>query len=215
MRNILISPDMSHPLLTRDTHRRSSRPMIPVLPDIQLTTGRVHEFCGPARRMLACLVAGRIDGPVFWIHPAWHPDELYLPTVARFFNPGRLTILRPNRVEDFLWTMEECLRDGSAPLVVGDFHAPADLTPVRRLNLAAEAAMQERMKTTMGLLLSPGDGGSAGVETRWHIAGAHTPGKRAWRLERRRARMEPPKTWELTPGWTLTPRPAATADGAL
>lgn len=193
-------------LLNRKSSRQE-RPMIPVFRDIAIPMCRVHEICGPARRTLAAIIAGRMEGPVFWIHPAWHPDELYLPALAKFFNPGRLTILRPNRVEDFLWTMEEALRDGAAPLVVGDFHQPVALTPVRRLNLAAETALEERMRRVMGLLLAPGDGGSAGVETRWFMAGAHAPGKQAWRLERRRARMAPPKAWELTPGWHLTPCP--------
>ena len=203
---------MSHALLTPDRAHKA-RPEIPLFRDVTLSMGRVHEFCGPARRTLAAIVASRLDGPVFWIRPSWHPDALYLPALARFFNPGRLTLLSPNRVDEFLWTMETALREGCVPLVVGDFHAPVELTPVRRLHLAAESAMEDRMRNVIGILLSPGNGGSPGVETRWHLAGRHNGPARRWHLERRRARMEPPRAWELRPGWTLEPRPLESRPG--
>lgn len=190
--------------LTRQSHRQT-RPVLRLFDEIELPLGRVHEICGPARRMLAARIAGRMEGPVFWIRPSWHPDRLYLPTAAKFFNPGRLTFLEPNRVDEFLWAMEQALRDGAVPLVVGDFHATVELTPVRRLNLAAEAAFEERARVVTGLLLAPGQGGSPGVETRWHVRGRHGPGKQGWQIERRRARMAPPKAWALSAEGRLTP----------
>ena len=202
-----LSP-MTHALLSSRpsrgrSHLRSSS--LSVFKDVALRVGRVHELCGPARRTLAAIIASRTTGPVFWITPSWQTDHLHLPAIARFFNPGRLTMLHPDRVNEFLWTMETTLRDGAVPLVIGDFHAPVELTPVRRLHLAAEAALEERMRHVIGLLLTPGDGGSPGVETRWHLSGRHGTDGHRWHLERRRARMEPPKAWELKPGWDLQP----------
>jgi hypothetical protein len=50
------------------------------------------------------------------------------------------------------------------------------------------------------ILLTPGDGGAPGVETRWHLApapGWAAGGAPRWRLTRARARMAPPMTWEM------------------
>ena len=49
-----------------------------------------------------------------------------------------------------------------------------------------------------GLMLTPGDGGAAGVESRWHMAPRHAPGVEAWALSRRRARTAPVKDWTAT-----------------
>jgi protein ImuA len=56
------------------------------------------------------------------------------------------------------------------------------------------------------LILTPDDGGATGVETRWHMAPAHALHTDHWRLERRRARTDPPAAWTLSghPGaWRL------------
>ena len=44
----------AHPL-TRHSH--AARPALPVLGEIALAHARLHEICGPARHMLAMLVA--------------------------------------------------------------------------------------------------------------------------------------------------------------
>ncbi len=71
---------------------------------------------------------------------------------------------------------------------------------MRRLHLAAETGASETGPRPLGLLLTPGQGGAQGIETRWHMAGDHRPGgDPGWRLDRRRARTAPQKGWRVVP----------------
>jgi protein ImuA len=202
---------MTSPLLNRE----KNRPALPFLDDLALPLARAHEICGNARRLLALLIAMRTRGPVFWIAPAWQADRLNPEAVMRLIDPGRVTFLEPVRAEDLLWTMEEVLRSGAVPLVVADIPGPPGLTSVRRLHLAAETGAAERGTWPLGLLLTPGQGGAQGVETRWSLAARHEPGARAWRLDRLRARTAPQKSWRMTPrdgAFRLQPLTDAGAD---
>jgi len=189
---------MNSPLLSRSSHRPPVRAGLTFLGELSLPLARVHELCGNARRFLVALIAARTEGPVFWITPEWQPDHLNPESVGQVFDPGRITFLDPTRAEDLLWCMEEVLRSGTAPLVVADLPAPPGLVSVRRLHLAAETAAAETGTRPLGLLLTPGQGGAPGVETRWHIAARHEPsGPRRWQLDRLRARTEPQKSWQV------------------
>ncbi|MBN2906112.1 MAG: hypothetical protein JXJ18_05340 [Rhodobacteraceae bacterium] len=205
---------MPHPMLTRAPHRPA--PALTALGALSLTQARAHEACGPARHMLALIWAAAVHGPVIWIAPAWTPARLYPDTVAEWMAPGRLILVTPKRAEDLLWSMEEVLRSGAVPLVVADLPGPPGLTPVRRLHLAAQTGAEigadAGRAPPLGLILTPGAGGAAGVESRWHMAPRHTPGRTEWALERRRARTAPPRAWTLraTAGrLTLFPAPCA------
>lgn len=187
------------------------RPALPFLEGLSLALGRVHELAGPARRTLAALVAARMTGPVFWLAPAWQAERLNPEGACRLFAPGRITLIEPQRAEDLLWSMEEVLRSGAVPLVVADLAGPPALTPVRRLHLAAEAGQQQTGHWPLGLLLTPGQGGAPGVETRWHMAPHHGPqSRRAWRLARTRARTAPRQDWLVTvSGGRFTAQPSS------
>lgn len=216
---------------------------VPILPDLEFAKGRVHELCGPTRRRLALHVAHAMEGPVFWIVPAWQRDHLCAQGIMPFINPGRITFVHPDKAIDLLWCLEEVLRTGVVPLVVGDLPSPPALTPVRRLQLAAETGAS-RGVAPLGLLLSPGDGGAAGVETRWHITPEHpsdlppplepseelnvsgldallsdplfNPTYAPQALTRLRARALPPRAWRLTrqdEQLALTPRAPQTTLG--
>jgi protein ImuA len=171
--------------------------LLPLLPGsgIALARGRVHEICGPARRSLAALVMARTAGPVLWVLPGWQAERPNPPGLAALADPGRLILALPRRPEDILWAMEETLRSGQVPLVVAELPAPPGLTPMRRLQLALQA--EAAQAGALGLVLTPGEGGAAGAETRWHIR--QTPGG-GWRLDLRRGRGVLPAAWALSRG---------------
>ena len=201
--------------------RHGARPAAPALTLVagadpgggaEFARGRVHELAGPARRTLAVMLAGRTTGAVLWIAPAWAEARLHPEGVQPFLDPGRLLFAAVPRAEDLLWTLEEALRSGAVAVAAADLPAPPGLTPVRRLQLAAEAgtAAAGAAAAPVGLILTPGEGGAAGVESRWHIAPAHRPGRSEWRLARTRARALPPAAWRLAlrpAGLALTPEP--------
>lgn len=212
---------MDTPKLTRQSHRHD-RPGVPLLGQFRLAGARAHEICGAARRRLALWLLAETQGPVIWIRPAWHPDRLHMAGLLAEIDPGRLITVEPERAEDLLWTMEEALRAGAVAAVVGDLTAPPGLTPVRRLHLAAEAGAGAGGVAPLGLILTPGEGGAPGVESRWRLEPAHRTGGEGWRLARLRARDGGPGEWAVArdlPGRAhLAPPPRDAVDtrqGAL
>ncbi len=189
-------------LISRQNRR--PRPGLPFLGALSLARARVHEFCGPARRVLALMAARATQGPILWLRPGWLPERLFPEGVVPFIEPGRLIFVTPGRAEDLLWCFEEGLRAGATPLVVAELPEPPRLTPVRRLQLAAETGATEGRMVPTGLMLTPGAGGAPGVESRWSLAPDHAMGRTRWQLDLLRARADPPQSWALT----------ARADGA-
>lgn len=186
-----------------------SRPVLALHADIALPLARVHEVCGPARRTFAMWLAGQTRGPILWISPLWEVNQPNPDGMRAFADPARFIFVTPRRGEDLLWCTEEALRAGVVPLVIADLPGPPALTPVRRLHLAAETGATLG-HPPLGLLLTPGEGGAQGAETRWHMAPAHAGEKRQWRLERRRARALPPQAWHAS-----QPRTGAKAKAGL
>lgn len=185
---------MATHLLTRTDRRPGA--VLSLHAQIPLALARVHEACGPARRSFALWVAGRMTGPILWILPDWEAEGPNPDGMLPFADPARFLFVRAGRTDDLLWCTEEALRCGTVPLVVTELPEPPALTPVRRMHLAAETG-SGLGRAPLGVLLTPGDGGAQGIESRWHMAPAHDAYTRRWILERRRARALPPKTWAL------------------
>ena len=163
---------------------------------LTLAACRAHEFSGPSRHALALMLAGYLAGPVLWICPAWRKMRLNADGILPHFNPGRLLMVSPSREQDVLWSMEEALRSGAAALVVADLAELPALVPVRRLHLAAESGAGDGIAPT-GVILTAGEGGAQGIESRWHMSPRHSFETVRWRLERRHARGVPPMAWNL------------------
>jgi len=207
-------PNAAH-ILDRHSHRKRASDPVTLLKDLAFERARVHEICGPARRRLAVMTAGEMTGGIMWITPAWMPGRLNPDGFHKIAAPKRFLFLTPKRPEDLLWSMEAALRSGLVPLVVAELPDPPGLTAVRRLHLAAESGAKEGRVAPLGLLLTPGDGGAPGVETRWSLAPTHgDQGQTSWTLDRRRARMQPEKSWKIsaTSAGLHLKAPAAQAD---
>lgn len=199
---------MSLPIQHHASHHGSRRPeaVQPLVGDLALRRGRVHELCGPSRVMLAALVMAKTKGPVTWIRPGWGGERLNAAGLQPLADPGRLVLVQADRDETMLWSTEEALRSGATPLVVTELLSPPALTPIRRLHLAAEAgaaaARREGRLAPLGLLLLPESGGAQGVESRWHLSPAPSRSllwsdEENWTLTRLRARLAPPARWGL------------------
>ncbi len=184
-------------LLSRRPHRPA--PQITLGdPEIALRLGRVHELCGPARHTLAVTIAAQLGGPVVWITQHAATEFLCPDAIAGHITPGHILFVTPAKRDMLLWAMEEALRDGHAPVVVADLTAPPAMVPIRRLHLAAEAGCGAGICRPLALLLTPGQGGAPGIETRWSLDPAHHHGAGHWTLSRLRARMSPPRDWLMT-----------------
>ena len=209
---------MSLPIHTQAAPRPHD--LHPLVGDLTLRRGRVHELCGPSRVMLAALVMAKGTGPVVWVRPGWVSERLNAAGLQRLADPARLILATADREDALLWAAEEALRSGAAPLVVVELLTPPGLTPIRRLHLAAgagaEAAQRDGTRAPLGLILLPGAGGALGVESRWQMGPAPSPAllwsdAESWTLTRLRARLAPPAAWALRLGGdgaeTLAPQP--------
>ncbi|MFY0310113.1 ImuA family protein [Leisingera sp. D0M16] len=211
-------------LLNRRRH--SPRPALPLMEGIALEHGRTHEACGPARHRFALWLAAAATGPVLWLSPPRGGRQLNPDGLAACASPARFLFVQAARTEDQLWAMEEALRSGAAALVVAELSEPPAMTPVRRLHLAAEAGGRFG-PAPLGLLLTPGQGGAQGIESRWHLAPAHhraahnrlacddsAGSQSCWSLQRLRARTLPPCSWlvlQAAAGGALRAVPASPA----
>ncbi len=175
---------------------------------LTLAAGRAHEICGPARRVLAAWVMNW-GAPVLWLRLSHNPDRFCPQGLADWAAPGGVIWAENPRPSEVLACAEDGLRSGACALVVVDLAEPVAMTPLRRLHLAAEMGLARRRARSpnaslRALVLTPGDGGTPGVESRWHMAPCPARGMppadpvgAAWRLTRTRARMAPPASWDV------------------
>jgi len=125
-----------------------------------LVRGGCHEFLpapadAGALGFVASILSGLPPGPILWCRhrdkgdPLGHADMPYGPGLAALgLDASRLILVRPDRLDDALWTLEEALRCPTLAAVVGDGVLPGAVA-LRRLQLAAEEG------DALGLLILP------------------------------------------------------------
>ncbi|TYO85398.1 ImuA family protein [Oceanicella actignis] len=202
-----------------------ARPALRLGAGAELPLARAHELCGAARMIFAAILAGALEGagdrgPILWVRAPRSGARLNPDGLAAFFDPSRLVIAAPRRDEDVFWALEEALRSGACRLAVAEAPGRAPgLTQVRRLHLAAEAgaeaAAARGAPPPLGVMLTQGAGGAAGVETRWRAGFAPSAADGAdraprWRIELARARLAPPRAWIAQ--WDATQRRLSLSD---
>ena len=199
------------------------RPVLSLGPDApEMALGRAHEATGAAAIVFAALIAGRMRGPVLWARPSARSGALNPEGLSSFFDPARLVIASIDRPIDILWTAEEALRSGAAPLVVAEVAEPPGLTPLRRLQLAAESGGDAARKLSGGALANAPAYDTKGRETDYSATGCR---KNLRRNEKRMAGdRSPPLCLLISPRagsagavesrWRCAPLPAWGAGAA-
>lgn len=178
-----------------------------VLPGGGLPMGALHEIRAPvgdaaamgfvlalaARRQALDRGLGRRPAALLWCQskPAERElGRLYGPGLAQMgLETSRLVLVRPPTVKEVLWSMEEGLRSGATPIVVGA-GLEADAVASRRLQLAAASTGSLAFLLPPPRPLPP----PSPAFTRWQVRSA-LPAERAV-LPREKARK--------LPGWHVS-----------
>jgi protein ImuA len=169
-----------------------------------LMRGRCHEITGAARHGMAAMVAGRCGASVLWLTAKGATARLCPYGLTGLLDPGRLVCARDVAPIEALWAAEEALRAGAVGCVVLETTQPPGLTPVRRLNLAAEAgATVSGALAPLCLVLLAESAAAGAVETRWRAdpvpdtapSGRSGDGSRHWSLSLTRDKAGPPRAW--------------------
>lgn len=162
-----------------------------LLPDGALDVAALHEIKPrsyldwPAALLFACRLAVRrfragvsrgVVPTLLWCHTTARGNDLgrpYGPGLERLGLPAEaLIIVETARASETLWAMEEGLGARGVALVVGSVDR-VDLTPSRRLSLAAAAA-----RTPCLLLTAPEAAAAPAATTRWRVGRAPSAGQR-------------------------------------
>lgn len=141
-------------------------------------------------------IAARLDGVVLW---CLRGAELHGAALACLgLNPARLILAQARSEAEILWSMEEGLRHPGLAAVVGEL-TKLDLTPSRRLQLAAETS------GVTGFVLHRGDAEidrPNAAMSRWRVSSLpSTPlpvpgiGRARWHMELLRCRGGKPAAW--------------------
>ena len=187
------------------------------MPGPGLASGVLHEITAAhadrpaAFGFLLALTAaalGTRSGPAVFIAARRTLADFGLPYghgLAQIgLDPARLILVETGKDKDALWALEEVLRAQARPaMVLGVLEGGLDLTPSRRLNLAAAVHA-----TPLAVLRGARATGTSAAATRWRIASAPAARDRfgtyanpRWRVTLERCRnADRPGEWLIE--WT-------------
>lgn len=126
-----------------------------------LLPGRAHEIFGPGRYAFAAMMAGQLDGPILWIRPRWHSEQLHPLGLAPFYDPARAIMVKCKDHFEIMGTAEDALRSGAVSFVVAELPEALDFRQGRRLQLAAKDG------NIPGLFMINEGAGNNAAHTRW------------------------------------------------
>ncbi len=149
-----------------------------------------------AYRLRSVAPGGAQARPLIWVA---REDFPYAPGLAAFgLAASELLLVRAGREQELLWALEECLRSGQAPVVLGRLQG-LERVAGRRLQLAAE-----RGQAACLLIETRPSGAPLPVQTRWQVApvlsnaassasppslaSLNLPGPPRWHLQLRQSR---------------------------
>jgi protein ImuA len=173
-----------------------------------LACGALHEVIGGADSRFGAaatlFVSGllaRLSGPVLW---CGRIPDLYAPGLAAVgLQPGRVLVAEATSNAEVLWALEEALRHAGLAAAVGEV-AQLDLTPSRRLQLAAENSGVTAfvLRRPMGGAREERTAPTAAALTCWQVAAVPSRplaapgiGRARWRLELLRCRGGEAASW--------------------
>jgi protein ImuA len=174
-------PPAPLPAAVSSTQRAAHAFLGPGLPGPDLAAGVLHELAAghadqPAAfgflfTLMAAALAAR-PGPAVFIAARRAVADFGLPYghgLAQLgLDSSRLILVETGKDKDALWALEEVLRSQARPaMVAGALEGGLDLTPSRRLNLAAAVHA-----TPLAILRGARATGTSAAATRWRIASA-------------------------------------------
>lgn len=105
------------------------------------------EGRGELRLIWPLLRSAAPERPVFWIDPPHHPYALALLQAG--IRPEAQQLVRTHSIKERLWALEQALKSGCAPLVLGWLGGQVSTAALRRLQLAAQSG------GGLGLIMRP------------------------------------------------------------
>ena len=192
-------------MFTQNTDSQQSREFVSKL---GMKHGKIHECCGPAKIRIAIMIAATTKGQIIWIRPSWDATTLNVDGVSNWFSPKRLLLINAKNKTELLYCVEEVLRSGVASVTIVDLPEIPNQITMHKFKIALKQGIESsKDKSTIVLILTPKEGGTASVESRWLALtlpswyesknNLNAELKQKWLFFRLFSRTDPPAKWIL------------------
>lgn len=190
------------------TQSNDSQRSIEFTSKLGIKAGKIHECCGPAKIRIAIMIAATTKGQIIWIRPSWEITTLNIDGISNWFSPERLLLINAKNKTELLYCTEEVLRSGVASVTIVDLPEIPNQITMHRFRIALKKGMASiQSKSGIVLILTPKDGGTNGVESRWLALALpswyeskknlNVELKQRWLFFRSYSRTDPPAKWIL------------------